>query len=65
MALWVIGTLVALVLALGLALQIAISRNGPAVLNTVDRITGGARDTVQLARISTGEHDQQKLIVWG
>ncbi|MEM7779657.1 MAG: alpha/beta hydrolase [Pseudomonadota bacterium] len=65
MALWVIGTLVAIVVTFGLALQIAIWRNGPAVLSAVDRVTGGARDTKQLARISTGEHPQQKLVVWG
>lgn len=49
----------------GVALQIAISRNGPAVLDTVDRLTGGSQGAIKRATISTGEHPAQKLVVWG
>ena len=63
--LWALGALVVVAVFGGVALQIAIARNGPAVLSVVDRLTGGSRGTVQLARISTGDHPAQKVIVWG
>ena len=63
--LWALGAL-ALVLILGtIAVQIAIARNGPAVLNAVDRITGGDQGAARLATVSTGEHPSQKAVVWG
>ena len=62
---WVLGGLVAVLVIGAIALQIAISRNGPAVLDTVDRIAGGARDAELKATIPTGDHPQQKVIVWG
>ncbi|MEO0872638.1 MAG: alpha/beta hydrolase, partial [Pseudomonadota bacterium] len=65
MFLWALGVLAVLLVLGAIALQFAIARNGPAVLNTVDRLTGGARDTDRLATISTGEHPSQKLVVWG
>lgn len=63
--LWVLGGLAIIALIAGIALQIAISRNGPAVLNAVDRLAGGARDSVLQATVSTGDHPQQKVIIWG
>lgn len=62
---WALGAGVALVIVAGLALQFAISRNGPAVLSAVDRITGGSGEARLVASISTGDHPAQKLIVWG
>lgn len=63
-----IGTLAALAIA-GVAgaaaLQYAISRNGPAVLRTVDRLAGGNGGAELKATIPTGAHPQQKLLVWG
>ncbi|NBC89158.1 MAG: alpha/beta hydrolase fold domain-containing protein [Alphaproteobacteria bacterium] len=54
------------VLVLGTAaLQIAIMRNGPAVLDAVDRIAGGARGAERKALASTGEAAAQKVVVWG
>ncbi len=61
---WVVGGLAAIVVIGAAALQIAISRNGPAVLNAVDRITGGSQGAELKATISTGDHPQQKLLVW-
>ncbi|TRD11291.1 alpha/beta hydrolase [Erythrobacter insulae] len=65
MALWTLGTLVLVGIIGALALQYAISQNGPAVLSAVDRITGGESGAKQLALVSTGDHPQQKLVVWG
>jgi acetyl esterase/lipase len=63
--LWALGALVLIAVFGGIALQIAIARNGPAVLDAIDRLTGGTRGVARLARISTGDHPAQKLIVWG
>lgn len=60
----IIGVLIAVVIAAGLALQIAIWRNGPAVLDAVDRITGGARGAVLAERVSYGPSDKQYLSVY-
>ena len=65
MVLWVIAGVLGIAIIAALALRLAISANGPAVLNAVDRITGGTQGAVRLAEISTGDHAQQKLIVWG
>ncbi|MEO0590342.1 MAG: alpha/beta hydrolase [Pseudomonadota bacterium] len=62
---WALGALVFVIVLAAIAVQVAIARNGPAVLNAVDRVTGGARATAKLAAISTGDHPSQKLIVWG
>ncbi|MEM7701315.1 MAG: alpha/beta hydrolase [Pseudomonadota bacterium] len=63
--LWALGALAVLTVFGGVALQIAIARNGPAVLSAVDRLTGGDRGVRELAKISTGDHPAQKLILWG
>lgn len=54
-----------LVVAGWLALQYAIARNGPAVLDTVDRLSGGDRGVALRHRTSFGENAQQKLLVFG
>lgn len=63
--LWALGALAILAVFGGIILQVAIARNGPAVLSAVDRLTGGHRGAARLASISTGEHPAQKLVVWG
>ena len=47
-----------------LALQSAIGRNGPAVLDTVDRIAGGARDVELVETPRYADHPEQKLRVY-
>ncbi len=59
-----LGVSIAVLIAGGLALQIAIWRNGPAVLDAVDRITGGARGAVLAERVSYGPSDKQYLSVY-
>ena len=63
--LWTLGGIAILTLLAGLSLQFAISRNGPAVLNAVDRVIGGSRDAERKAIVSTGNHPQQQVVVWG
>ena len=60
-----IAGLVALFASGGLALFVAIQRNGAAVLNAFDRLTGGSGGAALLATISTGDHPEQQVIVWG
>ncbi len=62
---WILGGIGLVVLLAGAALQFAIWRNGPAVLSTVDAMVGGSRDAERMATIATGDHPQQKVIVWG
>jgi acetyl esterase/lipase len=62
---WTLGVLLALIVLGAIGLQIAISRDGPAVLSAVDRISGGTGGAELKARIATGEHEHQKVIVWG
>lgn len=62
---WAIGGLVALLVLGAAALQFAIWRNGPAVLDTVDRLTGGERGTAQLAKVQLGGSAARKVIVHG
>lgn len=60
-----LGILLAIIIGAGLALQIAIWRNGPAVLNAIDRVTAGDRDTAMLERVSFGPSEKQFLKVYG
>lgn len=62
---WILGGLVLAIAAGAIALQVAIARDGPAVLSAVDRVSGGADGVERKAVISTGDHPQQKLVVWG
>lgn len=63
--LWAIGGIVVLIAVGGIALQYAISSNGPAVLTAVDRLVDGSGDASIRATVSVGEHPKQKVIVWG
>lgn len=65
MILWSLGIVAMLGLSAYFGLQLAISRNGPAVLSNIDRLTGGTNGAAVLAAADTGPHEQQKLIVWG
>lgn len=62
---WTLGAILVVIVLAGIGLQIAISRNGPAVLSAVDRIAGGTGGAEFKAKIATGDHPQQKLLVWG
>ena len=55
--------IVALLLGAAGALQFAIARNGPAVLDTVDRIAGEADEIERLPLVRYGEHPAQKLTI--
>lgn len=46
-----------------IALQIAIWTNGPAVLDTVDRLMGGKVGTERIGSLSYGDHPQQRLFI--
>ncbi len=61
---WIVFGLVALVLIAGASLQYAIARNGPAVLDTVDRIAGGTRGVELVHRETIGDSLQQKIAVY-
>lgn len=61
---WTLGILLAVMVAGAIGLQYAITQNGPAVLAAVDRITGGSGGAELKAKIATGDHPQQKLLVW-
>ncbi len=61
---WAIGIVIVLIIAGGLALQYAIKQNGPAVLDTVDRITGGSGDVVMVQKDSLGDNPQQSVAVY-
>ncbi|HBM04739.1 MAG TPA: hypothetical protein DD369_03950, partial [Erythrobacter sp.] len=56
--------LLAVALLAGAALLVAIRTNGPAVLNALDRVTGGSRDVALVARTTYGEHPAQKLRIY-
>lgn len=62
---WVLGTFAVLAAFAGLALYLAIQRNGPAVLNSIDRLTGGARGVTVVERASLGDASAQRLVVYG
>lgn len=62
---WTLGVLLGIAIVSAIALQIAISRDGPAVLSAVDRIAGGTAGAELKAKIATGDHPDQKLLVWG
>ena len=62
---WTIGAVVLALLALAIALQVAIARNGPAVLSALDQLSGGTGGAELKATVSTGDHPHQKLLVWG
>ena len=60
----IVASLVGIVLIGAGSLLVAINRNGPAVLDAVDRITGGGADVTLAHRESLGENARQKLLVY-
>ena len=59
--------LVSLIIILALAggaLMLAIRANGPAVLDAVDRLTGGGRGVTLVAKTRYGDHPAQKLRIY-
>lgn len=62
---WTLAILAILGVGGFFGLQYAIARNGPAVLDLVDRVSGGARDTKLLVRHVFGDSPAQKLAVYG
>ncbi|MDJ0643104.1 MAG: alpha/beta hydrolase [Erythrobacter sp.] len=62
---WGLGAIAVLAVAGALTLQFAISHNGPAVLTAVDQLAGGSSGAVVRANVATGEHPEQKVVVWG
>lgn len=61
---WILLGLAAAALVAGAVFQFALSRNGPAVLNMIDRIAGGTRDVERVHRVAIGESLQQKVLVY-
>ncbi len=64
-ALKILGAVALVLIVAGIALQIAVWRNGPAVVSAIDRVAGGTVGAEAKATISTGAHPAQKLVVWG
>lgn len=60
---WTVAALAALVLMGFAGLQFAIARNGPAVLDTVDRITGTQRKVALVEQAAYGPAGRQKIRV--
>ncbi|MBX7501326.1 alpha/beta hydrolase [Qipengyuania sp. YG27] len=58
-----LGGLAAILLA-GVILLLAIRNNGPAVLDAVDRVTGGTRGVRLVAKTHYGQHPAQKLRIY-
>ncbi|QYJ07378.1 alpha/beta hydrolase [Qipengyuania flava] len=56
--------LVAILLLAGGALLMAIRNNGPAVLDAVDRLTGGTRGVTLVSKTQYGDHPAQKLRIY-
>ncbi len=62
---WVPVAFIMLAAIGGLALFLAIQRNGAAVLDTIDRIAGGADDVALIKQVRLGDASEQKLTVYG
>ena len=60
----VLGILALVVVVAGAALWLAIRTNGPAVLDTVDRIAGPSRGVELVETVRYGDHPEQKLRVY-
>ena len=61
---WTLAILIGFALLAGLALWIALQRNAPAVLDTIDRVAGPASGVEKVHQASTGDHFEQRLIVY-
>ncbi|QZD90881.1 alpha/beta hydrolase [Qipengyuania aurantiaca] len=61
---WTLAILIGFALLAGLALWIALQRNAPAVLDTIDSVAGPASGVEKVHQASTGNHEEQRLIVY-
>ena len=61
---WILLGLAALAVLAGVMFQFALARNGPAVLDIIDRMAGGARDVELVHRETIGDSAQQKVLVY-
>ncbi|MEP2735342.1 MAG: alpha/beta hydrolase [Erythrobacter sp.] len=61
---WILAIVLLIAIAGFLALRWAIATNGPAVLDTVDRITGGGRDVELVHSDQYGDAPAQKIRVY-
>lgn len=61
---WIMLGLIAFAITAGAAFRYAVARNGPAVLDAVDRIAGGARGVALVHREIIGNNPAQKVAVY-
>src|SRR3546814_9510849 len=61
---WVLAVTAAAALLAALALWIAVKTNGPAVLDTIDRLTGSDRQVAMIESAIFGPSPAQKLAVY-
>ena len=61
---WTLAILIGLALLAGFALWIALQRNAPAVLDTIDSVAGPGSGVEKVHQASTGDHAEQQLIVY-
>ncbi|MFZ1744082.1 MAG: alpha/beta hydrolase [Pontixanthobacter sp.] len=61
---WIVLAIVLLAGAAALALNYSIGQNGPKVLDTVDRLTGGSRGVELVHSEKLGENPKQKIAVY-
>lgn len=61
---WFVAALAGLALAGWFALQYAITRNGPAVVDWVDRLTGTERKVALVERVQFASDPAQKIVVY-
>lgn len=64
MAAWTLGGIAALLALGGLGFWIALQVNSVAVLDTIDRLTGGARDVTRVAQVRLGRAPTQTLSLY-
>lgn len=62
---WIAGSLLGVAALLAIALMLAIRINGARVLDTVDRVVGGARDVALVEQVRFGPDEAQALYVLG
>lgn len=65
MAAMIITAIALLLIGGALSLYVAVKHDGPGVLSAIDRVAGGDGRTARLEVLSTGDHPQQNLVIWG
>lgn len=61
---WIIAGTVATVVAAGLGLRLAIARNGPAVVDRIDRLMGRNADVSLIERVKLGDAPGQTVAIY-